>query len=672
MTPRMLVPFVCLLFWCGFAQADSLQVWHNRNPLPTPFTLNSVAFGDGTYVAAGVLGTIVSSSNAVDWVVRRSGVSENLNAVTFGQGRFVAGGDRGAMLWSTNGSDWIQAPVPSGRHIYGLGYGVGTNYPNGMFVSTVASNFISPFEIRQMYSSNGSDWFLAPPPGNGSFQVRSIASGNNRFLGTDVASANTSPHYSSTGTGWSVVFRSLSGPCAFGNGTFMIAGGFVAGSNGMETVSAVTSTNPASWAATPTIGTAARSACFGNGRFVVVGDNASTGVSSDGTNWSVVRITTSLHPLFGVIFGDGLFVTVGRSGFIATSPDGSNWTIRTKGIIQTLYDVSPADDGFVTVGANGTMATSSNGVEWQSVPAFTSNALLAVVQANGSYVASDNTGNVFSGPIPGSMVDRASGVTVSLNGLGFGGGTFVAVGNNGTILSSTDSIAWTLRNSGTANHLFAVEFGNDRFVAVGDLGTVLTSTDGVAWVTQVSGTGLHLRGLAYGRGRFVARAIFVSLGAFNSVDGVVWEAASDSVPPQYTSTGKIAFGGGWFFGSHFNGGKNLLASRDGRKWSLLSLGTNIVQPSVLAYNNGTFVNVYSFGSISQSDPVVDVEITHNGLAQLNVGGPKNAIYRIESLDAFAATNLWQPLTVLSNAPYVWVDPQSAGATNRVYRAVLLQ
>ena len=42
-------------------------------------------------------------------------------------------------------------------------------------------------------------------------------------------------------------------------------------------------------------------------------------------------------------------------------------------------------------------------------------------------------------------------------------------------------------------------------------------------------------------------------------------------------------------------------------------------------------------------------------------------------DAFAATNLWQPLTVLSNAPYVWVDhPQSAGATNRTYRAVLLQ
>ena len=677
MTPRMLVPFVCLLFWCGFAQADSLQVWHPRNPLPTQYTLRGVAYGNGTYVAVGVLGTILNSSNGIDWATCDSGTSQNLNAVTFGKGRFVVGGDKGLMLWSTNGVNWTNASVPVATHnIDGLAYGTGTNFPGGLFVAMVSSNRVNSgnYDIQGFYSSNAVDWFLSIPPPFLSLEAphRSVTMGNNTFVASFIPAApDIRPRgtfYSSSGSTWKSTSQNTLGAVTYGNGLYVMAEKIypLNPTNGLF-LSYRTTTNPAGW---PSVFFAdsriVQAACFGGGKFMFVGQGATVAVSTDATNWLVAQILPSTPALQAVTYGDGLYVAVGTGGMIVTSPDATNWTVRTKGMVWNLNDVSPADDGFVAVGQNGAMITSSNGVEWQVVPAFTTNALLAVVRAGGRYVASDNTGGIFSGPNSSNMAARASNVTAGLNGLGYGAGTFVAVGGNGTILSSSDSIDWSSRNSGTTNHLFAVEFGNDRFVAVGNLGTILTSTDGVTWVTQVSGTGLQLRDVAYGRGRFVAKTSGVDLGVFHSVDGVVWEAAT-SFPIAGPLTGRIAFGNGWFFGS-FLIGNSLSASRDGRNWSLLSLGTNNFQPSVLAYNNGTFVNVASFGIIWQSDPVVDVEITHNGLAQLTVGGPKNATYRIESLDAFAATNLWQPLTVLSNAPYVWVDPQSAGATNRVYRS----
>ena len=675
----MLVPFVCLLFWCEYARADSLQVWHPRNPLPTQYALRGVAYGNGTYVTVGVLGTILNSSNGIDWATCNSGTTQQLNAVTFGKGRFVVGGNAGLMLWSTNGVNWTNASVPVATHdIDGLGYGTGTNFPDGLFVAMVSSNRVNfgNYDLQGFYSSNAVDWYLWTPPPFLTSEAphRSVTIGNNTFVASFIPAApDIRPRgtfYSSSGSTWKTTSDNTAGAVTYGNGLFVMAESIVTTTNGLA-LNYRTTTNPAAWSGMPFASQSiVQAACFGGGKFIFVGASATVAVSTDATNWLVARILPSTPALRAVTYGDGLYVAVGTGGMIVTSPDATNWTVRTKGMVWNLNDVSPADDGFVAVGQNGAMITSSNGAEWQVVPALTSNALLAVVRAGGSYVASDTTGGIFSGPNSSNMAARASNITVALNGLGYGAGTFVAVGSNGTILSSSDSIDWSSRNSGTTNHLFAVEFGNDRFVAVGNLGTILTSTDGVTWVTQVSGTGLQLRDVAYGRGRFVAKTSGVNLGVFHSVDGVVWEAAT-SFPIPYSSTGKIAFGNGWFFGS-FLVSNNLLASRDGRNWSLLSLGTNIFQPSVLAYNNGTFVNVYSYGVISQSDPVVQVEISHDGLAHLTVGGPKNATYRIESLDALAATNLWQPLTVLSNAPYVWVDPQSPGSTNRIYRAVLLQ
>ena len=62
-------------------------------------TLNRVAFADGTFVAVGEGGTILTSTG-FDWVREDSGAGVSLNAVVFGKGRFVAVGDNGVRVQS--------------------------------------------------------------------------------------------------------------------------------------------------------------------------------------------------------------------------------------------------------------------------------------------------------------------------------------------------------------------------------------------------------------------------------------------------------------------------------------------------------------------------------------------------------------------------------------------
>jgi hypothetical protein len=65
---------------------------------------------------------------------------------------------------------------------------------------------------------------------------------------------------------------------------------------------------------------------YGNGRFVAVCDGANAVTSTDGINWTVIRMPTTLN-WTGIAFGNGKWVAVGGpSSISATSSDGINWT----------------------------------------------------------------------------------------------------------------------------------------------------------------------------------------------------------------------------------------------------------------------------------------------------------------------------------------------------------
>ena len=96
--------FSTLIFLLICAQigraTDPLDTWTWRNPLPTGNTLNGIAYGNGQFVAVGVAGTIVTSADGVNWLLRQSGTQIVLNAIAYGNGHFVAVGDHGTILQS--------------------------------------------------------------------------------------------------------------------------------------------------------------------------------------------------------------------------------------------------------------------------------------------------------------------------------------------------------------------------------------------------------------------------------------------------------------------------------------------------------------------------------------------------------------------------------------------
>lgn len=693
MTPRMLVPLVCLLFWCEFAQADSLQVWHPRNPLPTDQNLNGSAFGNGRFVGVGDRGTIVTSSNGVDWAVSETGTNADFLTVAFGNGRFVIGG-RLVTLWSDDGLHWTNGVMPRpGADVNAIGFGIGTNFPNGRFVSWVITNDSSGLSRSwPLYSSNGVDWATdTSSQASINSPITSIAFGADTFVVSQVYQGTSpfpsgSSFYSKTGNSWFLISFNGDGygAVASGNGRFIRAGGFTTISNGFS-VSAVISTNGTAWPAAAGGETFyARAATFGGAGYVVVGVGGCVGVSMDATNWIVSRIATNIN-LLTVSYGNGTYVVMGQSGFIATSTDGVSWVQRSRGVTADLYAVAPADDGFMAVGANGTILHSTNGVGWDQLSSPTSNSLRAALQANGRFVLAGDNGTILSGMALTNLAVQSSGVTQSILGITFGAGKFVAVGSAGLVLSSPDSILWSIESSGTTQSLDAAAFGNAQFVAGGNGGTLISSVDGQTWVPQVSGLSRWFSSIIYAKGRFVAagqRSGGNILEPFmaTSQDGVNWSPVLIG-PPRFlpnpavalASDGKLFLSSGGLEFHRVNVVTSAVfnVSSDGVNWVRIPVTTNWPVASLLTYNNGTFVAASVRGRISQSDPVVQVEVNHLGLAQLNIIGPKNGVYRIEGLDSLATTNEWQSLTVLSNAPYVWVDPQSASATNRVYRAVLL-
>ncbi|MFM7751143.1 MAG: PKD domain-containing protein, partial [Opitutaceae bacterium] len=72
-------------------------------------SINGVASGGGLIVAVASGGKIVTSSDGLTWTERTSGITTDLRAVTHAGGSFVAVGLGGVILTSSNGTTWNRA-----------------------------------------------------------------------------------------------------------------------------------------------------------------------------------------------------------------------------------------------------------------------------------------------------------------------------------------------------------------------------------------------------------------------------------------------------------------------------------------------------------------------------------------------------------------------------------
>jgi len=329
----------------GFADSpssDPLSNWYIRNPVTLTENLDGVAYGNGTFVAVGECGGILSSPDGITWTDTTPQQIIAFSKIVFGNGIFVAVG--GGIMTSPDGISWTQQTLrPSGVQgpILTIAFG------NGIFVLVEAEN---PADSFIWTSTDGITWVQRT--GGVGAVLNAAAYGNGIFVIAGVnstASAADSKILTSNDNGQTWTAR-----------------------EGAETVR---------WTLSYSSGTPMQDACllfygkqmtFGNGMFIAIPDAFDSPLTSgsaffitsyDGITLSEITLATSLStydPINSLVYGNGTFVAIGEEGIILTSADGAVWTARTSGVINQLRDVAFGNGTFVAVGYNGTIIQSDS------------------------------------------------------------------------------------------------------------------------------------------------------------------------------------------------------------------------------------------------------------------------------------------------------------------------
>lgn len=213
--------------------------------------------------------------------------------------------------------------------------------------------------------------------------------------------------------------------------------------------------------------------CFGQNRYIAVGNNGQVLRSANQNSWSNLNI--SANNLNAVIWAAGVekYYTVGLNGSVYYSDDGLSWSALTLNTSPDLNGICTTDTGFLTlVGAEGNIITISN------------------TGTITYYNVFDTTEN---------LNDVATNYTLyGLNNL------FIAVGNNGAIVTSTDGTSWAVYSDlSITENLNSIAYHNDLFVIVGDSGRIIVNNPDGTWSSNLVGDA-NLNGVFGSGGTFVA------------------------------------------------------------------------------------------------------------------------------------------------------------------------
>jgi hypothetical protein len=268
----------------------ALDKWHGRFASLTNSLLGVVSGPDG-FVAVGWPGTILTSTDGVDWTNRVSGTNVTLRGVGYGNGTFIAVGD-GVVLTSTDGVTWSNRLSGANASLRDVAYG------NGRFVAVGGSGRI------RVSSDNGANWQAASSGSN--YVLTSVTYGQGRFVA--VGSLGII-HTSADGINWVTVrppaaANSWISSVAFGGGQFVAVG---------SSRTILTSPDGISWTrrtAPPGIGFDLNDVIYANGSYVCGGSGTLLN-SSNGINWMTNVPPTTSYYIYGLAFDGETFVAVG-------------------------------------------------------------------------------------------------------------------------------------------------------------------------------------------------------------------------------------------------------------------------------------------------------------------------------------------------------------------------
>jgi len=668
---------------------EQLQTWSIRKG---GNDLYAVGFGNGTFVAVGNVGTILTSNDGRNWRNQIQRTGADLRGIAFGNGKFVAVG--AGILSSTDGTNWSQSGATGS--FKGIAYG------NGNFV-------VVGDQGRILSSADGVTWTDRYSWTTNS--LNGVAWGNGRMVvagnGLILTSTDTIAWSSQAKTNLNLE------SATYGNGTFVIGGMEMAQySSGVL----LSSEDGIAWTnrfSTSTISYSPHNfwVAYGNGNFVGVGwpgncacplpdggDHILT--STNGVNWTVVNSGFANGPyytpagLFGVGYGNDTFVAVGPVGAIALSTNGSAWEQISPDSYDDLYDVASGGQTFVAVGEHGAVYSSIGGDSWIRQGSPVTNNLNSVGYGNGAFVAVGDGGTIISTNGGKSWVGAASGPRGSGPKLIFQGGLFVTA-RGGAAFISSDGVNWSTTAIEQSNPFPPYEqlveaneitSGNGLFLLAGHRGYVngiglyhwfgaVWTSSGQGWAVQTFNEGDLFNSCVYGNGRFLIKGT----ANITSGNGGSWSPWNPPWPPS-AEVHKILFGNGTFLALEGAGppssgwGGGVFTSTNGLEWT-------VVQPQIAyrtflggCYGQGKFALVGRYGTIVQSADFISPQLEQPGFVggqfAANVTGEVGRQYRVQASTNLAASN-WVDLLAFTNSlpSRQFVDPSAANAPGRFYRVV---
>ena len=313
-------------------QTNVQAMWTSGGNLPSSADWESVAYGDGKFVAIEHEFSspikAAYSTDGVNWIETTLSNLTRCNEVTYGDGKFVVvtGGNSDKSAYSTDGINWTASTLPSSANWMSVTYG------DGKFIAVAYDS------DKAAYSTDGGQtWTASTLPSSASW--KSVTYGDGKFVAVDSGTwGSTKAAYSTDGINW------------------------------------IASTMPSSakWC----------SVTYGDGKFVAVADSSDKAAySTDGINWTASTIPSSAK-WFSVTYGDGKFVAVAVGSnasaiftvqydkcYTDTANPTTNSTVYSAPEVTSSYTISSVTSGAITLSNNNTYYynQSGNGFTYRTI-----------------------------------------------------------------------------------------------------------------------------------------------------------------------------------------------------------------------------------------------------------------------------------------------------------------
>lgn len=321
------------------ASAQPAGMTWNIGELPPGTTqnyvrLDSIAYGDGHYVAVLNDASTLLSTDGKNWSLGGQTGLIRGTSVTYGNGKFVVAYDRKWAVSSDNGATWTSGTFPSGYY-YTLTFG------NGIFVAMEGDDCNG----RSAYSSDGENWTSTLTSSATCWEDIAYANG------TFVAVGGHYIDYSPDGQTWTTAINNPIGltngfnSVAYGDGKFIA----ITGGSSTPTSEIYTSTDDGRlWTGindNPVINAGDwQTVTFGGGTWLLTsmyGNHLTyeAAVSTDGgVTWT--GTPHDANQVRDVVYVDGTFVGVGSKLHIdnnntSTTPQATWWTIAVDDKVET-------------------------------------------------------------------------------------------------------------------------------------------------------------------------------------------------------------------------------------------------------------------------------------------------------------------------------------------------